>query len=79
MFQKLRTANFLKVQGDENAIRVGFIGKIARIARVHQDGLNDRAERGSPETRYQQREVLGFTGDDLNLIRDYLHSHLISR
>jgi len=79
MFQKLRTANFLKVQGDEHAIRVGFIGKIARIARVHQDGLNDRAERGSPETRYQQREVLGFTGDDLNLIRDYLHSHLISR
>lgn len=46
MFQKLRTASFLKAQGEANAISVGFTGRIARIVRVHQYGLKDRAERG---------------------------------
>jgi phage virion morphogenesis protein len=77
MFQKLRTASFLKVQGDGNAISVGFTGRIARIARVHQYGLKDRAERGAPDVRYEQRQLLGFTDADLDLIRDGLLAHLI--
>lgn len=77
MFQKLRTASFLKVQGDGNAISVGFTGRIARIARVHQYGLKDRAERGAPDVRYEQRQLLGFTEADLDLIRDGLLAHLI--
>ncbi|MBZ9561028.1 phage virion morphogenesis protein [Pseudomonas sp. P116] len=76
MFQKLRTASFLKVQGDGNAISVGFTGRIARIARVHQYGLKDRAERGAPDVKYERREVLGFTEADLDLIRDGLLAHL---
>lgn len=78
MFQKLRTAKFLKVQGDGNAISVGFTGRIARIARVHQYGLKDRAERGAPDVSYMQREILGLTDSDLDLIRDGLLSHLTS-
>lgn len=78
MFQKLRTASFLKVQGDGNAISVGFTGRIARIAMVHQYGLKDRAERGAPDTKYEQRELLGLTEDDLELIRDFLLTHLTS-
>lgn len=70
MFKKLRTASFLKVQGDGNAISVGFTGRVARIARVHQYGLKDRAERGAPEVKYEQRELLGFTEVDIDLIRD---------
>lgn len=76
MFQKLRTASFMKAQGDGNAISVGFTGRIARIARVHQYGLKDRAERGAPDVTYEQREVLGFTDSDLDLIRDGLLEHL---
>jgi len=72
MFQKLRTAKFLKVQGDGSAISIGFTGRVARIARVHQYGLKDRAERGASEVKYDQREVLGFTEADLDLIRDSL-------
>lgn len=72
MFHKLRTVKYLKVRGDSNAITVGFTGRIARIARVHQYGLKDRAERGAPDVRYEQREVLGFTDADLDLIRDGL-------
>jgi len=76
MFQKLRTASFLKVQGDGSAISVGFTGRIARIARVHQYGLKDRAERGAPDVQYEQRGLLGFTDADLELIRDELLNHL---
>ncbi|WLI47928.1 MULTISPECIES: phage virion morphogenesis protein [Pseudomonas] len=76
MFQKLRTASFLKVQGDGNAISVGFTGRIARIARVHQYGLKDRAERGAPDVKYEKRELLGLSEPDLDLIRDYLLAHL---
>jgi len=76
MFKKLRTASYLKVRGDSNAVTVGFTGRVARIARVHQYGLKDRAERGAPDIRYDQREVLGFTETDLNLIRDMVLSNL---
>ncbi|MGN7441165.1 phage virion morphogenesis protein [Pseudomonas lactis] len=76
MFKKLRTARYLKVRGDSTGITVGFTGRIARIARVHQYGLKDRAERGAPDVRYDQREVLGFNDADLDLIRDELLAHL---
>ncbi|NWC10169.1 phage virion morphogenesis protein, partial [Pseudomonas agarici] len=39
MFQKLRTASYLKARGDGNGISVGFTGRVARIARVHQFSL----------------------------------------
>lgn len=75
MFKKLRTASYLKVRGDSNAATIGFTGRIARIARVHQYGLKDRAERDAPDVRYEQREVLGFTEADLDLIRDKILEH----
>ncbi len=77
MFQKLRTASFLKVQGDGNAISVGFTGRVARIARVHQYGLKDRSEAGAADVSYSKRELLGFTEADLDLIRDSLISSFI--
>lgn len=77
MFKKIRTSSYLKVRGESNAITVGFTGRIARIARVHQYGLKDRAEYGAPELRYEQRELLGFTEADIELIRDSLLNHLV--
>ncbi|WP_434155831.1 phage virion morphogenesis protein [Pseudomonas sp. JZ134] len=70
MFQKLKMARYLKAQGSEQAVTVGFTGRIARIARVHQYGLKDRAERGAPEVRYAKRELLGLSENDLEIIRD---------
>lgn len=72
MFQKMRTALFLKAKVDGPAISVGFTGRLARIARVHQYGLRDRAERNASMVRYQQREVLGLTKVEIELIRDAL-------
>lgn len=76
MFKKLRTASYLKIRGDSNAVTVGFTGRIARIARVHQYGLKDRAERGAPDVSYERREILGLTEADLDLIREHLINHL---
>lgn len=72
MFKKLRTTTYMKARGDSNSVTVGFTGRIARIAKVHQFGLKDRAERGAPDIRYDQREVLGFTDADIILVRDRL-------
>ena len=76
MFQKLPKASYLKAKGDGQSITVGLTGRVARIARVHQYGLKDRAEADAPEVRYEQREVLGFAEDDLNFIRYELMNYL---
>ena len=76
MFQKLPKASYLKAKGDRQSIAVGFTGRVARIARVHQFGLKDRAETNAPEVRYEQREVLGFTEADLESIRGLLLTYL---
>ena len=76
MFKKLRTATYMKARGDSNAVTVSFTGRVARIARVHQFGLKDRAERGAPEVRYEQRKLLGLTDTDLDMVRDIILFHL---
>lgn len=75
MFRKLRTANYLKASGDANGLAVGFTGRIANIARVHQFGLRDRAEPRAPEVQYAQRKLLSLTLEDLSIIRDTVLSH----
>lgn len=72
MFQKLSKVTYLKAKGDGNATSVGFTGRVARIARIHQYGLRDRAELAARDVKYEQREVLGYTDADLNIIRDNL-------
>ena len=43
---------------------LGCAGGKAKIARVHQYGLNDRPSRGQQPVRYARRELLGFSADD---------------
>lgn len=76
MFTKLRTAKLLKMQSNPNAIAIGFLGRTARIARIHQYGLKDRPERGQRDVQYDRRELLGFTPAELDSIRDQLLEHL---
>lgn len=76
MFAKLRQAKHLKLQNDPDGIAIAFLNRAARIARVHQYGLRDRAGRNAPEVQYDARELLGFSDDDLELIRDRLLEHL---
>ena len=76
MFAELRQARYLRLQSDADSIAVGFLGNSARIARVHQEGLEDSVERGGPKVRYARRELLGFTEAELEMLRDRLLQHL---
>lgn len=76
MFTKLRTARYLKTRGTADEAVVSFAGRISRIARVHQYGLRDRAERGAPDVQYPQRELLGLTDAEREWIREQMLGHL---
>jgi phage virion morphogenesis protein len=76
MFAKLRTARHLKLQSSAERIAIGFLGRTARLARIHQYGLRDRAGRNAPQVQYSQRELLGFSEVELEMIRDRLLRHL---
>lgn len=76
MFRKLPTARYMKMRTGPGAASVAFMGRVARIAKVHQHGLRDRVERGGPMHNYPRRELLGFTRADRERIRDQLIDHL---
>lgn len=76
MFSKLRTARYLKAQGNASAAAIAFQGRIARIARVHQYGLRDRAEPGAKDVQYPKRQLLGFSAAEADHIRDQVLTHL---
>ncbi|CAN0621043.1 Phage virion morphogenesis protein [Burkholderia multivorans] len=76
MFAKLRTARYLKVETDEMGLAIGFDGRVARVARVHQFGEADRVAPGGVEYKYPARILLGMTDEDRNLIRDMLLDHV---
>ncbi|WP_433589657.1 phage virion morphogenesis protein [Pseudomonas koreensis] len=76
MFEKLRLARLFRFQGNENAISVGFAGRVARIASVHQHGSKDRAAKEAPVVKYRKREILGFTDSDLTVIHKHLINHI---
>lgn len=67
MFRRLRQVRFLKAQAYPEAAVVGFQGRAAAIARVHQYGLTGTvAHRAS--ARYPQRQLLGLTAEDAERI-----------
>ncbi len=76
MFTKLRTARHLKAEGTSEAAIVGFMGRTARIARIHHDGLADEVTAGGPVYRYPTRELLGISDNNVERVRDLLLAHL---
>src|SRR5450830_551996 len=77
MFNKLRTTAYLQTRVDENQISVGFFGRVARLAHVHQEGLADRVAPTGPKYTYPVRSLLGFSQSDYALIRDVLLKQLM--
>ncbi|MFB8916719.1 phage virion morphogenesis protein, partial [Xanthomonas arboricola] len=76
MFAKLRQAKYFKVSASPNQVSVGFVGRVARIARVHQEGLTDRTRPSGPKARYEQRVLLGFSSRDRKNIFDLVTEYL---
>ncbi len=70
MFRRIRRSGLLNAGASADAAWVGFAGRIAAVARIHQLGLFDKPSRTSPEVRYAMRELLGFTAADKSAIMD---------
>ncbi|CDL83834.1 phage virion morphogenesis protein [Xenorhabdus szentirmaii] len=73
MFQRLRTARFLKMRTSADSAVVGFQGRAAAIARQHQYGLTGSIN-ALARTRYPQRGLLGLSEHEkLKLIEMIYH------
>lgn len=72
MFQKLRTARYMKASGRNDAAVVEFTGKVQRIARVHQLGLKDRPNPHSRDVQYSERQLLGLNHEDVKMIESVI-------
>ncbi|WP_017452854.1 phage virion morphogenesis protein [Herbaspirillum rubrisubalbicans] len=72
MFNKLRTNTYLQIQADANQASVGFFGKVARIARVHHEGLQDKVAPRGLSYKYPARRLLGFSPIDTERIREFI-------
>jgi len=76
MFAKLRTSRYMKASGDDSSAAVEFTGKVQRIARIHQSGLKDKPGRDSPAVQYPERQLLGFSDDDQQLVESIIIRYL---
>lgn len=79
MFERLRQSRHLQIRTHPGEVVVGFFGRVARIAQVHQEGLVDAVRPGGPRVRYEARPLLGFTNDDRRQIAELLLDHLSPR
>jgi phage virion morphogenesis protein len=76
MFLRLKSAKYLRATAAPQEAAVGFAGRAARIARVHQEGLRDVVKPGGPQYQYPARPLLGLTDAERDRIADLLLRHL---
>jgi phage virion morphogenesis protein len=76
MFTSLRRARFLHLGSDDRSLWVGFSGRAARIASVHQYGLRDRPNLRAKAMYYPERRLLGPSEADSGMLLDMLYNHI---
>lgn len=76
MFTKLRTNRYMKAKGSNDAAVVEFTGRVQRMARVHQEGLKDKPGYKSAFVEYPVRQLLGFSGVDIDFVATAIINHL---
>lgn len=76
MFRKLRNGSNLKAGATDTEAWVGFSGRAAQIAHVHQEGLEDVPSKGRKPVRYARRILLGDTEADRQQLLDILFEHI---
>ncbi|MEN3968644.1 phage virion morphogenesis protein [Acinetobacter sp. BWR-L5] len=75
MFNLIKTSKYMKIERTSEGVAIGFMNRVANIARVHQYGLRDRVEKGGPSVKYDSRELLGFTPAELEMIESEVLDH----
>ncbi len=68
MFNLIKNAKYMRFERTAQGIAIGFAGRVAFIARVHQYGLRDKVEKDGPTVQYASRELLGFTAEEMDMI-----------
>ncbi|TPG14359.1 phage virion morphogenesis protein [Sphingomonas oligophenolica] len=76
MFRKLRNPRNLRSQAGDREAWIGFTGRAAEIATVHQDGGTDRPAKNAKPVRYAQRGLLGLTLAERSRMLDTLYMYL---
>lgn len=79
MFNIIKNAKYMRVQRTAQGMAVGFAGRIAFIARVHQFGLVDKVDRDGPSVKYDSRELLGFTEAEIKMIESDVLEHIAAK
>ncbi|WAH65974.1 phage virion morphogenesis protein [Xanthomonas hortorum] len=72
MFAKLRQAKYFKVSATPDAVSIGFVGRVSRIARVHQEGLTDQVRPSGSRVHYKRRTLIGFSDADYSSITNLI-------
>lgn len=69
LFQKI--GGHIVTRYSDSRAEVGFNGSTGRIAKIHQYGLLDRPNKKSRRSvRYSKRELVGFSDEDVQFIKD---------
>jgi len=76
MFLKLRQARHLKIKTDAEGVAVGYQGKAAKIAKIHQGGFLARVAPAGPLFQYPARKLLGFSTADKDGLLSEIEKHL---
>lgn len=76
MFRKLRNGRNLRAGSTDLEAWIGFSGRAAEIARVHQDGLREKPSLKGRAVRYAQRGLLGMTQAEQSRALDLLLEHV---
>lgn len=79
MFNVIKNAKYMRMERTPQGVAVGFAGRIAFIARVHQFGLKDKVDRDGPTVKYASRELLGFTDAEIRMIETDVLNHLAAK
>lgn len=77
MMMGLRQTRRLKRMATSDGAAIGYEGRNAQIAAVHQlGGLDAVSQDGGNRIRYPVRQLLGLSVDDLNQVRDRVFQHI---
>ncbi len=77
MFAKLITTRFLHIRASPEQASMEFYGgKSPKIASVHQFGLSEENRKDGKKIDYPARPLLGFTGEDVQMIEEIILAHL---
>ena len=79
MFRKLRGGRFLRSGASASEAWIGFSGRAAEIAWVHQEGRSDRPAARARAVRYARRELIGLTDAERAVAAAILLDHIARR